>query len=55
VSICVTDDNASQIYTGTWCSAEAATSFYTNWCDGLKTEHGYTKCDVGEPGGPCPD
>jgi hypothetical protein len=55
VSICVTTDNSSEVYSGEWCSAQAATSFYTTWCTGLKTEHGYTTCTVGAPNAPtCP-
>lgn len=54
VTICVTTDNSSEVYSGEWCSDADATSFYANWCNGLKTDHGYTKCEVGEVGGLCP-
>ena len=54
VNICVTTEWGSEIYTGNWCSDQQASTSYTNWCTSMKTEHGYTQCDVGQPGGACP-
>jgi hypothetical protein len=53
VSICVTTDNTQEVYSGAWCSDQDAETFYKNYCTSLKTEHGYTKCDVAAPGAAC--
>jgi hypothetical protein len=46
VTVCVTTEWASQTYPGNWCSEDDAKQSYEAYCQQLKTEHGYSQCDV---------